>query len=221
MNLPSLGASPISLFLTIATTHALAVMSPGPDLAIVTRQTLAHGRAAGIRTALGIASGITFHVAYALFGLGWAIHAFPALLTVLKIIGASLLLWIGAGAIRAQPPVTAAAASAANDASAAAAKTGTHDFSIGLFTNLLNVKAMLFFVALSSAVITGTTPAGLKLLLGLWMIVTTGLWFGFVAWTLGLPQIRARLMNYGYWIDRIMGAILLALGIGMLLSLLS
>ncbi|GAC1624545.1 MAG: LysE family translocator [Nevskia sp.] len=211
----ALGSAPLSLFLTIATTHALAVMSPGPDLAIVTRQTLAHGRAAGLRTALGIACGISFHVAYGMFGLGWAIQAFPPLLSVLKLVGALLLLWIGAGAIRARPP-------AARDTAAPAIEPGTaaaRDFGIGLFTNVLNVKAMLFFVALCSAVITGSTPAGLKLALGAWMIVTTGLWFSFVAWTLGHPQIRARLLHYGYWIDRAMGVILLALGIGMLLSL--
>lgn len=214
MSLTALGATPASLFLTIATTHALAVMSPGPDLAVVTRQTLAHGRGAGLRTALGIACGISFHVAYGMFGLGWAIEAFPPLLSVLKLVGALLLLWIGWGAIRARAPDPAAPITAASGEAA-----GARDFSIGLFTNLLNVKAMLFFVALCSAVITGSTPTGLKLGLGAWMIVTTGLWFSFVAWTLGHPQIRARLMRHGYWIDRVMGAILLALGFAMLRSL--
>ncbi|MDE0855783.1 MAG: LysE family transporter, partial [Nevskia sp.] len=61
-------APALSLFAVVAAAHALAVMSPGPDLAVVTRQTLAHGRAAGVRTALGIASGISVHIAYALFG---------------------------------------------------------------------------------------------------------------------------------------------------------
>jgi len=212
----ALASSPVSLFVTIATTHALAVMSPGPDLAIVTRQTLAHGRAAGLRTALGIACGISFHVAYGMFGLGWAIEAFPPLLTVLKLVGGLLLLWIGWGAIRAKAPVKQVAeALPASEPGKAAAR----DFSIGLFTNVLNVKAMLFFVALCSAVITGSTPAVLKLALGAWMIVTTGLWFSFVAWTLGHPRIRARLVNYGYWIDRAMGAILLVLGTGMLVSI--
>lgn len=209
----TLAATPVSLFVTIATTHALAVMSPGSDLAIVTRQTLAHGRAAGVRTALGIACGITFHVAYGMFGLGWAIEAFPPLLTVLKLIGGSLLLWIGWGAIRAQPADPDAPPPMAEPGKAAA-----RDFSIGLFTNLLNVKAMLFFVALCSAVITGSTPTALKLGLGAWMIITTGLWFSFVAWTLGHPRIRTRLLRSAHWIDRAMGAILIALGGGMLWS---
>lgn len=212
-----LADSPWSLFATIAATHALAVISPGPDFAIVTRQTLAHGRAAGLRTALGIASGITFHVAYGMFGLGWALAAFPSLLTGFKLVGGLLLLWIGAGAVRAQPPDEAALPAAAAGSGRAAAR----DFGIGLATNVTNVKAMLFFVALCSTVITGSTAPALKLALGAWMVVSTGLWFGFVAWTLGHPEIRARLLRKGYWIDRIMGAILLALGLAMLLPLLA
>lgn len=207
--------SPASLFATIAAAHALAVISPGPDLAVVTRQTLAHGRAAGVRTALGIAAGISFHVGYGMFGLGLAIERFPSLLIVLRVIGALLLLYIGWGAIRAQP--------VANNGVAVrdTGNVGAKDFSVGLFTNLLNVKAMLFFVALCSVAITGTTPATLKLALGAWMIVTTGLWFSFVAWTLGHPKIRARLIRSGHWIDRGMGTLLLALGSWMLYSVLA
>ena len=208
-----LAASPASLFATVAIAHALAVMSPGPDLAVVTRQTLAHGRRAGLLTALGIACGISFHVAYGMFGLGWAIARFPVLLQVLQVIGAALLLWIGWGAIRAQPLADPASGTPGDRQRAARG-----DFSIGLATNLLNVKAMLFFVALCSAVITGSTSTALKLGLGSWMIVTTGLWFSFVAWTLGHPAVRRRLVGIAHWIDRVMGALLIALGIGMLVS---
>lgn len=209
-----LAASPASLFATVAIAHALAVMSPGPDLAVVTRQTLAHGRRAGLLTALGIACGISFHVAYGMFGLGWAIARFPVLLQVLQVIGAALLLWIGWGAIRAQPLADPGSGPPGGDRQRAA----RGDFSIGLATNLLNVKAMLFFVALCSAVITGSTSTALKLGLGSWMIVTTGLWFSFVAWTLGHPAVRRRLVGIAHWIDRVMGALLIALGIGMLVS---
>ena len=204
-------ADPASLFAVVAAAHALAVMSPGPDLAIVTRQTLAHGRAAGLRTALGIASGISVHITYAMFGLAWAIQQYPPLLTGLRYVGALLLLWIGWGALRAKPSTGPAPVVAGTRAAA-------RDFGIGFLTNALNVKAMLFFVALCSAVITVGTSVQLRLALGAWMIFATGLWFCFVAWTLGHPRVRARLQAYGHWIDRVMGAILLVLGCGMLLE---
>jgi len=207
-------ADAASLFAVVAAAHALAVMSPGPDLAVVTRQTLAHGRAAGVRTALGVAAGISLHIAYAMFGLAWAIHHYPPLLTGLRYVGAVLLLWIGWGALRSAPPSTPAAA-------APVARAAARDFGIGFLTNALNVKAMLFFVALCSAVITADASVRLRLALGAWMIFATGLWFCFVAWTLGHPRVRARLQAHGHWLDRVMGAILLLLGGAMLFEALT
>jgi threonine/homoserine/homoserine lactone efflux protein len=201
-------ASPGSLFAAVAAAHALAVISPGPDFVIVSRQTLAHGRAAGLRTALGVACGIAIHVSYSLFGLAWAIHRYPPLLDALRYLGASLLLWIGWSALRAQPAPAAAAPPAGHAAS--------RDFGIGFLTNALNVKAMLFFVALCSAVLGGEVAAGLRLALGAWMVFATGAWFCFLAWTLGHPQVRERLRAWSHWIDRVMGAILLLLGAAML-----
>jgi threonine/homoserine/homoserine lactone efflux protein len=164
-----------------------------------------------VRTALGIGCGIAFHVAYGLFGVSWAIAQFPALLGALKLIGAGLLLWIGSKAIRAQPQPDLLP-------SMNPQRPALHDFSIGLVTNVSNVKAMLFFIALCSTMIAGNTSTALKLALGGWMILATALWFSLVAVTLGHPRIRAALAASAHWIDRMMGAILLALGAAMLIS---
>jgi threonine/homoserine/homoserine lactone efflux protein len=203
-------ADAASLFAAVAAAHALAVMSPGPDFAIVSRQALAHGRGAGVRTALGVACGLAIHVAYGLFGLAWAIHRYPPLLLLLRFLGAVLLLWIGWGALRARP--------ASAEAPAVAAPAAARDFGIGFLTNALNVKAMLFFVALGAAVAAGSPSAALRLALGAWMVFATGAWFCFLAWTLGHPGVRARLFAYRHWIDRCMGAVLLALGAVLLLQ---
>jgi len=202
-------ADPVSLFAAVAAAHGLAVISPGPDFVVVTRQTLAHGRAAGVRTALGVACAIGIHVCYSLFGLAWAIRQYPPLLTGLRCAGALLLLWIGWTALRARP-----AGAAAN----APVHAANRDFAIGFFTNALNVKAMLFFVALCTAVLSAGASAALRLALGAWMILATGAWFSFLAWTLGHPQVRERLRRYSHWIERAMGAILLALGALVLLE---
>jgi threonine/homoserine/homoserine lactone efflux protein len=132
------------------------------------------------------------------------------LLVGLRYLGALLLLWIGWNALRAQP--------AAAESPAPAGRAAGRDFGIGFLTNALNVKAMLFFVALCSAVLTSGASVQLRLALGAWMIFATGAWFSFLAWTLGHPQVRERLRRYSHWIDRVMGAILLLLGAGMLLQ---
>ena len=201
----------LTLFSTAAAAHLLAVSSPGPDFAVVTRQTLAHGRAAGLATAWGIAAGIVFHVAYALFGLGWLLQKLPMLIELLRYAGAAFLLWMGFKALRA-PAATAAAATAAGVPAA------RNDFWIGFTTNLLNPKATLFFVALCSALVTTPTPLHLKLGLAAWITITTGLWFSLVAVTLGHARIRGALQAHAHWIDRGMGLLLIALALTMLFA---
>lgn len=201
-----------SLLVTAAGAHLLAVMSPGPDFAMVSRQTLAHGRAAGLRTAWGIAAGIVFHVGYALFGLGWLLQAYPLLLELLRYAGAGFLIWMGTSALRSSAPP------AGGTAASTPAPAARHDFLIGLGTNLLNPKATLFFVALCSALVTTPTPIGQKLALAAWIVLTTGVWFSLVALLLGQPRARARLAAHAWLIDRAMGVVLVLLGLAMLLA---
>lgn len=205
-----------AIFGTVALAHLLGVASPGPDLAMVVRQSLAFGRSAGVWTAAGIGSGILFHVGYGLFGLGWLTQRYPQSLTVIGAIGALFLLWMGAQAIRAQPMRDSAPEQLPAPQPGDAAKF----FGIGVLTNVLNPKATLFFVALFTAVVTGPVSGTMKLVLGLWIPLSTFAWFSFVALMLGNPAARKRLRHYAHWIDRAMGAVLLILGAGMLVSLL-
>lgn len=200
---------PWAIFGAVAAAHALGVSSPGPDFAVVIRQTLAHGRRAGVATALGIGSGILFHVAWGMFGLGWAVQRIPALVDVLRYAGAAVLLWIGFKALRSQP-VTIAGDPSAPPAPAPSVSSA---YALGLATNALNAKAFLFFVALCSSVVTAGTPAGLRVLLGLWMVIATAAYFSFVAWTVGHVAVRRRLLAHAHRIDRAMGVILIALAV--------
>lgn len=205
----------LAIFMTVALAHLLAVASPGPDFAMVVRQSLAFGRGAGVWTAAGIGSGIFFHVAYGLFGLSWLTHRYPQSLTLLGVAGALFLLWMGSQAVRAKPLPESAE-------QLPAAQPGDHAkfFGIGVLTNVLNPKAILFFVALFTAVITGPVSTAMKIALGLWIPLSTFCWFTFVAVMLGNPATRRRLRHAAHWIDRAMGVVLLALGAGMLISLL-
>lgn len=199
-----------AIFGAVAAAHALGVSSPGPDFTVTLRQTLTHGRRTGMTTALGIGSGIFFHVAWGMFGLGWAVERFPALLGVLRYGGAAVLMWIGVQALRAQPMVTA---TGDPESAPMPAPPACHAWSLGLATNLLNAKAFLFFVALCSSVVTAGAPVPLRLALGLWMVVATAAYFSFVAWTVGHPAVRRRLLAHAHRIDRTMGLILIGLAL--------
>jgi threonine/homoserine/homoserine lactone efflux protein len=147
-----------------------------------------------------------------MFGMGWVITRFPPLLDLLRYAGAAFLIVMGGMALRTKP-------AAAAPLRAPAEKTGgSHHYGIGVLTNILNPKALLYFMALCSTVITGATPVWLRIALGLWMVLFTAAWFCLVSFMLGQARIRQRLAASAHWIDRCMGVILLALGAFTILS---
>jgi threonine/homoserine/homoserine lactone efflux protein len=205
-----------ALFAAVATAHALGVMSPGPDFAMVTRQALALGRGAGVWTAAGIGSGILFHVAYGLFGLRWLTQRFPWSLDAIALAGAAFLLWMGAQALRAQPLPLA-------DDSGGRAERGSagRNYLIGLATNVLNPKATLFFVALFTTVVAGPVSTPMMLVLALWLPLSTFAWFATVALLLSHPGLRRGLRAHAHRLDQAMGLVLVLLALAVIARTLS
>lgn len=200
-------------FLTIVVAHALAVASPGPDFAIVLRQSLVHGRRAAIWTSLGIGTGITLHITYSLLGMGLLLRSSATAFQVLKYAGAAYLAWIGLQALRARPRAATAAgplAPAAVTPGVEASADARRAFVTGFLTNALNPKATLFFLALFPMAVSPTTPRLVQAGYGLWVVGYTAAWFCFVALVFTRPEIRQRFLRQGHWIDRALGVVFLA-----------
>lgn len=128
-------------FLTVALIHLLAVASPGPDFAVVVRESVTHGRRAGTWTALGVGTAIFLHVGYSLLGIGLIVSQSIVLFNALKWAAAAYLLYIGFKALRAQPVKP----TADNLHKEAGERTARGAFTSGFVTNGLNPKATLFF----------------------------------------------------------------------------
>lgn len=198
-------------FLTVAVIHLLAVASPGPDFVMVLRQSLSVGRTAAIWTSIGIGLGILVHVAYALLGLGLIISQSVQIFSLIKLIGAGYLLYIGWKSLRAQPDHSAAAVS---DVLTSQKKySASQALRIGFLTNVLNPKATLFFLSLFSVIIKPDTPQSVQLIYGLYMSIATGVWFCGLSFALTQPAVRRGFSRFGHWAERCMGVILIALGI--------
>lgn len=198
-------------FLTIALVHLLAVASPGPDFAVVSRYALSFGRKAGYWVSLGIAVGIIIHVTYSLIGVAVIIHQNEWVYLSLLMLGALYLGYIGVGAITAKPR-----GSVGDDADSVSLPKKRKAFSVGFLTNGLNVKATLFFLTLFTTVISPATPFAVKLGYGIYLTVATGAWFVFLTWLLTQPKVFKKLWPYSHWVDRLMGAILIALSLSLL-----
>lgn len=196
-------------FFTVALIHLLAVASPGPDFAIVVRESVAHGRRAGVFCALGVGTGIFVHVAYSLLGIGLIVSQSIVLFNALKWLAAAYLLYIGFKALRAQP----AAPTALDAQAAAAARTPRGAFVTGFVTNGLNPKATLFFLSLFTVVINPHTPLLVQGGYGVYLAAATALWFCLVAMLFSQQRVRDGFARLGHWFDRLMGAVLVGLGI--------
>jgi RhtB (resistance to homoserine/threonine) family protein len=200
-------------FLIVATSHLLAVMSPGPDFVMVSRNSLVYSRAVGIYSAIGLGLGILVHVTYSLIGIGLVISQSILLFTILKFAGAAYLLYIGWQCLRAKPHGEQVVTMEKRDNIGAFAA-----IRIGFLTNVLNPKATLFFFALFTQVISVQTPTAVKVFYGLEMSLATFVWFAIVAVILSHNTIRRRFISVSHWLERSFGVILIALGVKVALS---
>jgi RhtB (resistance to homoserine/threonine) family protein len=203
-----------SQFITIAVVHLLAVASPGPDFAIVVRQSITYGRKTALWTSLGVGTGILIHVGYSLLGIGLIISRSIALFGVMKMACALYLIYLGVGAVRTKPMNRAEVPGKSDTIQPTTAQA----LRTGFFTNGLNPKATLFFLSLFTVVIDPATPLIIQAGYGLYMAVATALWFSGLSLLFGHGSVRRAFFKIGHWFDRLTGAVLIGLGLELALT---
>nr|WP_272887513.1 LysE family transporter [Stutzerimonas stutzeri] len=201
-------------FMTVALVHLLAVASPGPDFAVVVRESVTQGRRTGSWTALGVGCGIFVHVAYSLLGIGLIVSQSIVLFNLFKWLAAGYLLYLGWRALRARPM----SLDVADDPSMRVGRSAWQAFAVGFVTNGLNPKATLFFLSLFTVVISPDTPLLVQAGYGLYLAGATALWFLLVAWLFSRGRVRAGFARMGHWFDRLTGAVLIGLGVRLAVS---
>jgi RhtB (resistance to homoserine/threonine) family protein len=195
-------------FMVLTFVHLLAAASPGPDFALVTRESMIAGRRAGLLTSVGIALGLAVHISYSAAGLAALIAHSDRLLLAVKTFGAGFLFYLGVSALRVEDAHPTSQGMEVPDA------PDTHRSSFvakGFFCNLLNPKAPLYFVALFTAVIPSTTPTSTLVAYGTWLVILQWLWFALVATVFSHERIRDYSTRARTWIERFFGVAMIAL----------
>lgn len=204
----------ITEFLMIALVHLLAVASPGPDFAIVVKQSVTHGRRTAMLTSVGIGLGILIHVGYSLLGIGVVLSQSIIAFTAMKFMAAAYLIFIGIKALRARPEGTVEGVQVRSKTLPSAGRA----ILTGFMTNGLNPKATLFFLSLFTVVINPSTPLIVQAGYGLYMALATALWFILVSVIFGSDRVRSTFKRIGHWFERIMGTLLVGLGLKLAVS---
>lgn len=202
-------------FLKVALAHLLAVASPGPDFAIVLRQSLVHGRRTALWTSVGIGTGILLQVAYSLLGLGLLIHSSELWFNGVKYAGAAYIAWLGVQALRARPP---GEGDGPSGVAGARAPNERGAFATGFLTNALNPKATLFFLSLFVLLVSPRTPKLIQAAYGLWMAVATLGWFSLVSVIFTRAEVHRRFLGWGHWIDRALGVVFIGFALSLVLA---
>ncbi|MBL0676784.1 LysE family translocator [Aeromonas dhakensis] len=187
-----------------------AVISPGLDFAMVSRNSLLLSRRSGVLTALGIGAGVCVHVTYTLLGVGLLIQQSLWLFNLIKLAGAAYLIFLGIKMLRAKPATDEMLADQPALSSLGALRTG-------FLTNVLNPKTTIFIVSLFMQVVQPQTPLAVQLGYGAFIVLAHAVWFSAVAIFFSTDSVRGRLLAVRHWIDRVFGALLV--GFGMLLAL--
>lgn len=186
----------------------LLAVTPGPDMAVVTKNALAHGRRGVVLTTTGFALALCIWVTATAVGLSAVLRASGELLFVLKLVGAAYLAYLGIRALiesRLRPPDLVAVTSPPVPAHAI--------FRQGFLSVLSNPKLGVFFVTfLPQFVAPGQALLPRLLELGLifsvigwtWMNIY-GLFISRIRDFITAPRVRQ-------WMQRVTGVVLLGFG---------
>ena len=186
----------------------LLAVTPGPDMAVVTKNALAHGRRGVLLTTTGIALALAIWVSATAVGLSALLRASGELLFVLKLVGAAYLAYLGVRTLlesRRRPADLPADAPPSAPAHAI--------FRQGFLSAISNPKLGVFFVTfLPQFVAPGQALLPRLLELGLIFAVIGWMWMN--VYGLFITRIREIITapRVRQWIQRVTGVVLLGFG---------
>jgi threonine/homoserine/homoserine lactone efflux protein len=173
---------PLDLYLSFLVAALVVIAAPGPDSLNSLAIGLARGRREGVAYALGVGVGCLTHTLWAMLGISAIVAASATLFAAIKWVGVAYLVWLGVQALRGGGAMSAMT----GDAPPAAASVAQR-FRQGLFTNALNPKVMLFFLAFLPQFVDPThgAVAWQLALMGLTFTIITAIAYCALAWSAG------------------------------------
>lgn len=193
------------LFLGVIT---LLTITPGADMAMVSRSVFLGGRRAAFATTLGIAAGCMLWAIASAAGVAAVLAASETAYDALRLVGAAYLVWLGVQSL------WAARRGAVADEEQVGPLVRRSPFRQGLLTNLFNPKIALFYTTFLPQFIRPGDPV---LLLSVGMasvhIVLGIIWLSAYAWLLDRAVEAFRGSRVRRALDAVTGSVLVALGI--------
>lgn len=210
----------MDLLLSIAVIHLLACLSPGPDIFLVVLNSLRHGWRTGIATTAGILTGVAVQITLGIAGISYLVTRSAVLHDGLALAGGAWLLHLGWRGLRAAAPAPAGPGAPPSGPGVRELRGYADAWTQGLLVNLLNPKALLFFLSLFSVMLGPDVPLPLRIACGFTMLGVQAAAFSAVAVLMDRPRFKDRWLRLQHWLERGISLILILLGIWIWLTIL-
>ncbi|MFE6619106.1 LysE family translocator [Streptomyces sp. NPDC057740] len=201
----------LSACVAFTATAALITVTPGPDSALVLRSALRSGRRTAFMTGLGVSVGLLVWGLTSAVGVAALLAASSTGFRVLQTAGALWLVWLG---VRALATARSQVPEPGEEQSGTVQTSARLSFATGLSTNLLNPKALVFYVSLLPQFIPAHAPAfPLTLLYAVVHALLNVAWFGLLSWWIPSARGLMRRGSVQAWIERVTGVVLVGFGL--------
>ena len=188
-----------------AVVMVIGQFSPGPDMLLLTRTSLAQGLKAGWLTGLGIVTGLMVHATLAISGVALLVAQGGPLVVVMKWLAAGYLLWLAFGLVKTPGE------------GGKVETSGKSPYLRGLFCNLLNPKVFVFFASVVAPFLSGSHPSWWPYAHFL-LIVGEGLFFWMLwVWLLQNQKVRSAYQRAGRTLDLLFATALAILAVLLLI----
>lgn len=194
-----------SAFIALALAHFVALLSPGPDFFLLMGFAARHRLRGSAGLCVGIAAGNGLYILLVIVGAS-ALRQFTLLFTLIELLGALYLLWIGWLLVRS--PAKPLALNHTDQR----CPSWRRQLLLGLGSALLNPKNALFYLALMTALLGPDVTLLQQSVSGIWMVTVVLLWDLAVVSCIALPAVQARLRMSVWKIERAAGVVLLVFG---------
>ncbi len=203
----------IESIMTVLIIGFFVVITPGPNMVVVMKNTISAGTASGIITALGLFMGNLVHITYCLVGIGLIISKSIVAFNIIKILGALYLMYLGIKLLLSKQKL-----SGENTEAPVPNKTHFEYFANGLLTDLLNPKATLFFLALFTQIIKPGYSIAERIFYGSSVAVLEFICFTILSFILGNQLVKKAIHRFFNVIEKFTGVLLILLGIKILVT---
>lgn len=202
-------------YLTFIITAFVFIITPGMDTVFVLNKSIGEGKKAGIYSTLGLNTGVLGHTIFAALGLSLIVAKSALAFMMIKYLGAAYLLYLGISKLLSKDSLISI------DATVKTGKSNKQNFVSGFFTNILNPKVALFFLAFFPQFIKPELSGSPLpfIILGLTCAVLGSMWFFLLSYFAAyFSKSITEHPAAGKWLNKVSGAAFVLMGLKIALT---